>query len=821
MKNFLKRATAIFLSFLVLLSSFSLPTVTSVLADEIPTEAATEYVEETTAPEVPTETMAPSEEPVVDVPQETFDAPAEDFHDDIVDVQTEETTEEETTEAETEEVSSEMPANTLTGMANGITVIASFEEDTFPKGTMMVVTTIPTAKIYDVVNEAVKGDVTQLKAVDISFCGPKGEPLQPQKPVKITMNAPGMTQGEIKNVVHIDDNNKAEAVQDVSFSGDNSIFDASSFSGYGIVLSTLNATDDALTEEETTEGDTKAGDDAETWTVSFYDRDAELYQTVNVVKGKAIGEQLPETIAREDYIAYWAIGTIVEGDQGTEIGEIGKRIDSTFVPTENTTIVPDYDQISYTVSFYDSDADDAKVIATKTVNSNTSYCLNEIPAVPTKDGYTGKWVYGDGSEFTNQVKVTADTKVWAKYDKNVFTVTYMVGEEAYEVDEYYKGDNLTLPADPVAEGQEFVGWFSGETQYTGGEAVNSDLTLTAQFKTQYSVSFIVLDDAGQTIDSLTQYFKVEENEKIGNMPQNPFVAGKVFEKWVNRDTGETVTADTVVTGNITAVAQFRTVTIYNITVEYYYLNDNKEEVIFNTDLIQEEAHSFPYTITAPASTKTDSSQVEGGPDYYPEKPSQTVELKEGTTDYKVRFKYVPYTAEYDFVYLLKDLEGEGYTEIGREKDVQGVLGSYVTPAVKDYDYAVLERAEGAEIKQAKGQELNVYYTRRNFSLSYETNGGSYVAGTTVPYGTSVELPATNPTRNGYTFEGWYSDAELTHRVTGSVTVHSNTTLYAKWTGNRVNYTIIYMKEQYNASGNTWVYESSAVGTGIVTFITIK
>ena len=80
--------------------------------------------------------------------------------------------------------------------------------------------------------------------------------------------------------------------------------------------------------------ETNEATEPETWTVTFYDRDADVYQTVSVVKGKAIGSQLPETIAREDYNAYWAIGEIVESPQGTEIKVTGDRIDSTFVPSK-------------------------------------------------------------------------------------------------------------------------------------------------------------------------------------------------------------------------------------------------------------------------------------------------------------------------------------------------------------------------------------------------------------------------------------------------------------------------------------------------------
>ena len=215
--------------------------------------------------------------------------------------------------------------------------------------------------------------------------------------------------------------------------------------------------------------------DSETWEIVFYNRDGQIHKKVYVVKGKTIGEELPDPISREGYNAFWAVGMLTAGDQGSIPTKTGDRIDHDFMPEDHyhdpdsMVIVPDYDQITYTVSFYQEDQ--TTLVGSRTVNFNTNYCLNEIPTVPAKDGYIGKWVYQDGEDvrdFNNSVEIKADTRVWAKYTQNVFTVTYMVGEETYETDTYFEGDSLNLPASPAVEGKDFVGWFIGETQYHGG-----------------------------------------------------------------------------------------------------------------------------------------------------------------------------------------------------------------------------------------------------------------------------------------------------------------------------------------------------------------
>ena len=70
----------------------------------------------------------------------------------------------------------------------------------------------------------------------------------------------------------------------------------------------------------------------------------------------------------------------------------------------------------------------------------------------------------------------------------------------------------------------------------------------------------------------------------------------------------------------------------------------------------------------------------------------------------------------------------------------------------------------------------------SYSLTFNTNGGSTINTITRPKGTVIDLAGYLPTKEGYFFGGWYTDPELTNRVT-SVTLNTNMTLYARWTDN--------------------------------------
>ena len=68
------------------------------------------------------------------------------------------------------------------------------------------------------------------------------------------------------------------------------------------------------------------------------------------------------------------------------------------------------------------------------------------------------------------------------------------------------------------------------------------------------------------------------------------------------------------------------------------------------------------------------------------------------------------------------------------------------------------------------------------TVTFYPNGGSEVATDYVESGTPVARPA-DPTKDGYRFDGWYADPELSQLYDFSTPVTSSITLYAKWTAN--------------------------------------
>ena len=66
---------------------------------------------------------------------------------------------------------------------------------------------------------------------------------------------------------------------------------------------------------------------------------------------------------------------------------------------------------------------------------------------------------------------------------------------------------------------------------------------------------------------------------------------------------------------------------------------------------------------------------------------------------------------------------------------------------------------------------------KKYTVTFDSQGGSHVSSQTVKEGTTISFPT--PTRDGYKFLGWYTEADGGNKVS-SLTVTKNVTLYAHW-----------------------------------------
>lgn len=246
----------------------------------------------------------------------------------------------------------------------------------------------------------------------------------------------------------------------------------------------------------------------------------------------------------------------------------------------------DTNVVSYTEKYYtdnkiDSTKENAASVAyLKNSNNYSAVSYEEIKsaAAETKDEYKLEGFYSDAActnKISGDITVRSDTTIYVKYVKsgsyNVYfkdsegnilkTVTKKTGEDHSIT--LYEGDA------PTKEGYRFTGWSKAET------SDNGDVTYTAQFIKQVTVSFVTTNDKVKTSSVITNQV-IDEGENAVQ-PEAPTATGYTFAGWYikNGDKENEYNFNTSVSEDITLYAHW-TANKYTVTVkDEYVIGDTK------------------------------------------------------------------------------------------------------------------------------------------------------------------------------------------------------------------------------------------------------
>lgn len=109
---------------------------------------------------------------------------------------------------------------------------------------------------------------------------------------------------------------------------------------------------------------------------------------------------------------------------------------------------------------------------------------------------------------------------------------------------------------------------------------------------------------------------------------------------------------------------------------------------------------------------------------------------------------------------------------------------------------MISAAPGNELLDASRATKQISYAVVDYPVTYYLNGGQNAAANPASYRRFQSVVLSGPTKTGYTFAGWYSDAALKNKVTRIRKGYTGAvTLYAKWTP--IQYNI-----KFNGNGAT-------------------
>lgn len=188
-------------------------------------------------------------------------------------------------------------------------------------------------------------------------------------------------------------------------------------------------------------------------------------------------------------------------------------------------------------------------------------------------------------------------------------------------------------------------------------------------------------------------------------------------------------------------------------------------------------------------------------------------------DYYARFSantvYVYYYDQYDN--LIDTVTAQQDTDIKISENMPMIQ---VEPLTQHHEGWHLEGStEDVSGEYRVGTESVKLYPilKEGYWVNYDSNGGSSIASQFIDRNASPDQkkasqPSVIPAKEGYTFEGWYSDKELTNKYDFNSEVDAPLTLYAKYvpktdTGYSVRYWIEYQTDATSNNGRgSWGYK---------------
>ena len=324
---------------------------------------------------------------------------------------------------------------------------------------------------------------------------------------------------------------------------------------------------------------------------------------------------------------------------------------------------------------------------------------------------------------------TGNKEYWAKWEINQYTVTVKPenGKADIIITQDY-GTPITAPT-LTREGYTFKGWDKEIPETMPAE----NITVKAQWEiNQYTIAFDT--NGGSEIVPITQDYGTEITA-----PDNPTRKGYTFKGW-DKEIPETMPAE-----NITVKAQWE-INQYTIAFD---TNGGSEIVPITQD--------YGTEITAPDNPTRKGYTFKGWDKEIPETmPAENITVKAQweINQYTIAFdtnggsEIVPITQDYGTEITAPDNPTrKGYTFKGWDKEIPETMP-----------------AENITVKAQ--WEINQY------TIAFDTNGGSEIAPITQDYGTEITAPD-NPTRKGYTFKGW--DKEIPKTMPAE-----NITITARW-----------------------------------------
>ena len=404
------------------------------------------------------------------------------------------------------------------------------------------------------------------------------------------------------------------------------------------------------------------------------------------------------------------------------------------------------------VTYKDGDSEYAKQV----LPSGTLATRPDAPAAT--PGYTfGGWNKADGTAWDYASdKVTDNITLYAKWAANTYTITFDTagGSEVITktIDVTY-GEPLGDMPVPKREGYVFLGWYDalvggkcyGDSDGKSTSPYDKDVSITLYAQWAEAPSRMVyFNTCGGTMTGPVEVLH-KLNTPIAK-PDNPTKPGHTFNGWYTDSAlTQAWNFDDWVTGELKLYAGW-TVNQYTITFD-----------TAGGSTVAPIMQNYGTAITAPANPAREGYTFLGWDKAIPATmPAENMTI----------------TAQWEINQYTITFDTAGGSEIAPiTQDYGTAIAAPANPTREGYTFIGWDKAIPTTMP-AENMTITAQWKVNQYTITFDTNGGSEIAPITQNYGTAITAPA-NPTREGYTFLGW--DKEIP-----AIMPAENMTITAKW-----------------------------------------
>ena len=418
-----------------------------------------------------------------------------------------------------------------------------------------------------------------------------------------------------------------------------------------------------------------------------------------------------------------------------------------------------------------------------------------------REGYTfdGWTVTGESGTTYAEIPKTMPAEnltLTAKWTSNKYSLKFMDNDTEVEGSGTYSHGNTVTAPTLTNEGWTFNGWVDGDGELVYGPGVkfsaSKDLTLYASW-TQKEYRIIYMVNGEKIHESGVKHFgdTISDNDKYTDIPK---LTGHTFGGWYDNSgcTGDEYTyPDTMPASNI---------------VLYAKMTPNTYKATFYVDgeWYAEKNVTYGQTIPKPADPSKAGYNFTGWDTDLTQMPAENITIN-------AKFSAINFA-----VTLMVNGADWCPVEVPCGADINSYIGAFVQE-LEGYTFTGWDGIPADGLMPAGNIELNAKFVINTYTITVHGRINDLET-YSVTYGANIANVNIRADKTGYTFKGWYSDAEYTKSYTLPDTMPAgNIELYGFWTVNK--YTISFngnggpRPDSITADYNSLIILPSPIRTG--------